>query len=140
MAHFDISPAYWEVLKYLTVFTLWYFAYGTFAYRLVFERTRPWTPLMPFQALCEDLALQLPGRKAAFIRKQVDASLALGDELGGYLNSKDKDWSHKNIRDQNLYAEVGTAMLPGPAYALFVTAPLLYPVWFSAWNSIRSTF
>lgn len=140
MAHFDISPAYWEVLKYLTVFTLWYFAYGTFAYRLAFERTRPWTPLMPFQALCEDLALQLPGRKAEFIRKQVDASLALGDELGGYLNSKDKDWSHKNIRDQKLYAEVGTAMLPGPAYVLFVTAPLLYPVWFSVWNSIRSTF
>lgn len=137
MAHFDISPAYWEVLKYLTVFTLWYFAYGTFAYRLVFERTRPWTPLMPFQALCEDLALQLPGRKAEFIRKQVDGALDHGHS-GIYLGGD--DWTYENIRKNNLYAKVGSAMLPGPVYVLFVTAPLLYPVWFSAWNSIRSAF
>lgn len=122
--------------KFLGIFALWYVAYGTFAYRLVFERTRPWTPVMPFLALCEDLELQLPGRKAAFIRKQVDASLALGDELGGYLNWKEKDWSHKNIRDQNLYAEVGAAMLPGPFYAFVVTAPLLYPVYSWVWKSL----
>ena len=126
-------------LQYLGVFALWYVAYGVFAYRLVFERTRPWTPSMPFRALFEDLELQLPGRKAAFIRKQVDASLALGDELGGYLNWKEKDWSHKNIRDQNLYAEVGAAMLPGPIYAFVVTAPLLYPAYFWVWKSFLPT-
>lgn len=123
--------------QYLGVLVLWYFLYGTFARRVIYEKTRRGI-LLPFFALADDLALQLPGRKAALIKKQVDASLAVGDEHGGYLGND--EWTHRNIRDKNLYAEVGNAELPGMVYVSVVTFPLLYPAWFWAWNSVKPMF
>ena len=120
-------------LNYLAVVAVWYFVYGTFAYNFSYEGTRGGI-FLPLRALAEDLYLQLPGRRAAFIRKQVDETLSLGWS-GSYLNLKGQDWSYQNVRDRNLYAEVGAAMLPGPFYAFVVTAPLLYPAYSWAWKS-----
>lgn len=125
--------------NYLAVFALWYVVYGMFAYVFTYEGSRRGL-FLPLYALADDLYLQLPGRKAAFIRKQVDEALDRGHG-GGYLGGRiGDDWSYENVRRENLYAKVGAAMLPGPVYALVITAPLLYPAWFWAWNSIRSTF
>lgn len=121
--------------NYLAVFVLWYFAYGTFAYNFSYEGTRGGF-FLPLYALADDLYLQLPGRKAAFIRKQVDQALDRGHG-GGYLGGRlEDDWSYENIRKNDLYAKVGAAMLPGTFYAFVITAPLLYPVYSWAWKTL----
>lgn len=60
-------------------------------------------------ALKEDLLWILPGagkRRASYIKELVK-------EGDGYMISSKGSWSYQEIRDNNLYEEVGWAMLPG---------------------------
>lgn len=121
-------------VNYAVTFVIWYVVYGLFAYVFTYEGTRSGV-LLPIAALADDLFLQLPGQKAAFIRAQVDRALKSGFS-GGYLGGRlDEDWSYQNVRDNDLYAKVGAEMLPGKIYTFVVTAPLLYPVYVWAGKS-----
>jgi hypothetical protein len=81
-----------------------------------------------FAMAWNDFCFAMPGgrrRKGNYIRKIIDRSTYNGELADGAMLSEKKSWSYQEIRDGNLYEEVGVAMLPGWRY--FVIMHVLIP-------------
>ena len=118
--------------EYAATFGFWYLAYGPFVHNFC-RGQRKTRFLTPFYVLCEEIALQWPGKKAALVRKEVEEHLAAGDD-NGTLFCPSKCWTYREIADDDLYEKVGRAVYPGTLHVFVVTAPLLHPVYFWIWR------
>lgn len=97
-------------------FVLWY---GLFTVELGLNGFFTSPEATTWKGFCEELSWITPGatkRRADFVRKMIDG----WDE--GYVGK----WRYSEIRDNNLYEEVGWHVLPG--YGHFVCVHIILPL------------
>lgn len=105
-----MATAVTAIIIFIVSLLVWYaLSSATCALNGAYLRpTNRW--LVPFAILWEDTLNELPGganRKGQYIRERV------GEEGDGGMISATGSWRYKDIREKNLYNEVGKAMLPG---------------------------